>query len=184
MPKSTAYLCTSLTDTSRCQGILNTKRSRKPNIPKRRAAGSFESIAIKFNVARSWLAENNAVETDVALSRFVSEWTELPTKIVGSDVDNIFYEAISPGFSFFAIVLKGELEEEAQIVEDVAEPEENVTISKPVEVVEEEKESRDFDIRSWLVVLAVFVSALLVLYYSKSKSKSKNKGQDYGKKIK
>jgi len=161
------------------------------------------SVVIKFDVSKSWLLKNNAAESDVVLSRFVSEWVELSTKITGSNGNKVFYEAVSPGFSYFAIVLKAELkdvlkEKVQDLVEEVLEPKEKITVSEPEpeKAVENEQDYvRGFRPLTWLVVFIIIVGSLFFLFEyfrhkthldvvgkPKNKSKSKNKRLSYEKK--
>jgi PGF-pre-PGF domain-containing protein len=65
---------------------------------------------IKFEVARSWMAENEVAESDISLARYSGGWQVLDTVIFESSADAVTYQATSPGFSTFAIVA-GELAE-------------------------------------------------------------------------
>ena len=68
---------------------------------------SISSIIIKFAVPKSWLTENNLKEDDVALFRYHnSKWNQLTTSLYDKDNNNIYYEAISPGFSYYVIGTK------------------------------------------------------------------------------
>lgn len=72
----------------------------KANLPDE----SLRKVKIRFNVARSWLTENNVGETQVALQRYESgSWRKLPTQKISDDSTNILFESDSPGLSFFAI---------------------------------------------------------------------------------
>jgi len=60
--------------------------------------------AIKFNVSKSWLVENNIDKSTVVLMRYVDgQWIPLDTKIVGEDNKYVYYIAKTPGFSIYAI---------------------------------------------------------------------------------
>ena len=53
---------------------------------------------------KSWLTSNGAAESDIVLWRYASgNWNKLETKLVSSDGSFANYEAVTPGFSTFAI---------------------------------------------------------------------------------
>jgi len=67
---------------------------------------NIKSAAIKFKVNRSWIADESIDENSVKLNRYnnsTQNWDALATIKVDEDNISIFYEAQTPGFSFFAI---------------------------------------------------------------------------------
>lgn len=61
------------------------------------------SATITFSVNRSW-AENASVDpSSITLYRYDGNWTALTTTCTGEDGDFFYFEAVSPGFSLFAI---------------------------------------------------------------------------------
>jgi PGF-pre-PGF domain-containing protein len=62
-----------------------------------------ETAEIHFIIEKSWIEENNFTKDSVRLLRFNESWNELPTGLVNEGEENIEYEAITPGFSIFAI---------------------------------------------------------------------------------
>jgi PGF-pre-PGF domain-containing protein len=67
---------------------------------------NVKSAAIKFKVNRSWIADESIDENSVKLNRYnnsTQNWDALATIKVDEDNISIFYEAQTPGFSFFAI---------------------------------------------------------------------------------
>jgi len=73
-------------------------------------------IAISFRVPKSWLIFNKIA--NVSLYRHNgSSWSELPTVIKYSDVNNMFYEATTSRFSVFAIGIKTLLLEEPKAIQ-------------------------------------------------------------------
>jgi large repetitive protein len=83
---------------------------------------------VYFKVEISWLTENDLTKDDVALHRFTEEWTELPTEYVRSDDIYQYYSAETPGFSYFIIGEKTAVVEITPVVEEVAEPTENIKV--------------------------------------------------------
>jgi PGF-pre-PGF domain-containing protein len=74
----------------------------------------LENATIRFRVNLSWIAENEIDEGKIALQRYnetKESWTELPTERIGKENESLLYEAVSLGFSIFAIT--GEMKIEA-----------------------------------------------------------------------
>lgn len=66
--------------------------------------GDIDGVIIEFAVPSSWLVSEGVLPDDVKLRRYSGEeWTTLPTMFTSSDVDNYYYEAESPGLSYFSI---------------------------------------------------------------------------------
>ena len=62
------------------------------------------SVKIKFKVAKTWISENNIDEATVILQRYAGgAWAALETTEVNEDGTYLYFEAISPGLSVFAI---------------------------------------------------------------------------------
>jgi PGF-pre-PGF domain-containing protein len=79
---------------------------------------NLSEAVIEFRVSKKWLNEMNASRNDVVLMRLIeNEWIELKTKLVSGDNDYFYYEAITPGFSYFAISLKEKIIEEPVVEE-------------------------------------------------------------------
>lgn len=66
----------------------------------------FESVKIKFKVAKSWLTSQGVNEGDIALYKYTTKWVKLLTKKIKSESDYVTYEATTSGFSYFAITGK------------------------------------------------------------------------------
>ncbi len=65
--------------------------------------GNIEASYIEFYVNRTWIDNNNINISSVALMRYHNGWTALETRILRQESERIYYEAESPGFSYFAI---------------------------------------------------------------------------------
>lgn len=60
--------------------------------------------AIRFEVEKSWITTNNVNKSNVILFRYSNNaWNKLQTTELSDDGTIVLYEAISPGFSVFAI---------------------------------------------------------------------------------
>jgi len=65
---------------------------------------SISSATINFAVERSWLEENGLAEDAIVLLRWADNgWENLPTTFTRRSETHAFYDAITPGFSVFAI---------------------------------------------------------------------------------
>ncbi len=95
----------------------------------------IENVTIEFKVEKTWLIENELSKENVALYRLEGdEWKKLDTEVVSEDDNYVYYKAISPGLSLFAIAgEKIEVKEEEK-VEEVEEE------KLPTNVTEEIKE--------------------------------------------
>ncbi len=87
-----------------------------------RDAISFASI--KFEVPKLFVTENSLTTSQIALSRLVGEdWVKLKTSLVGESASAYFFEAITPGFSYFAITVRspeeGCVDAQALVVDDI-----------------------------------------------------------------
>lgn len=73
------------------------------NIP----SSNIAFVKIKFNVERIWLESNGFDLQTVLLNRYAGgKWTSLQTSLFGKDGEYYYYEAESPGLSYFAITAK------------------------------------------------------------------------------
>jgi len=58
---------------------------------------------LKFKVEKTWIEQNNLNKKLVRLYRYTNQWDELQTNIIEEDATYVYYEAITPGFSYFKI---------------------------------------------------------------------------------
>jgi len=64
---------------------------------------NIESAVIEFEVNKSWIEENNIEPATIKLYRYTTTWEALTTNLVNESADGYVYEAVTPGFSTFAI---------------------------------------------------------------------------------
>ncbi|MDF1534318.1 MAG: PGF-pre-PGF domain-containing protein, partial [Methanosarcinaceae archaeon] len=65
---------------------------------------NIKDPVIGFKVTRTWLHENNILQSTVRLNRYTSgAWQSLPTTKTNEDVTYVYFESKTPGFSPFAI---------------------------------------------------------------------------------
>ena len=143
----------------------------------------LQKSSIEFKVRKSWLRENKVDKNNVALFRFASDWQKLTTVQRKEDDLFVYYQAPTPGFSYFLIGEKkvmGEgavVEEEKQI--SVAEeeaippaPVEEAPAPKVTDIVMEEKVKGKRSPGGLLtIIIMVVVVVGIILYYLKKKTK-------------
>ncbi|MAE42639.1 hypothetical protein CMO93_02620 [Candidatus Woesearchaeota archaeon] len=131
-------------------------------------AGSF---SVGFRVTKAWLTENGLASADVSLYRFAdSQWNELTTKVTGTDSVYVNYEADTPGFSSFAVAVKGSVEVEEEAEEEAGEAEEGV--EEAPEAVEKPKpvEAPGKAPTAWIIAaVVVILGIILIVMYQKKK---------------
>ncbi len=131
------------------------------------SAADIEKVTIDFKVEKNWIASNNIVESTIGLYRYVNDqWNKLETVKVSENETDIYYQAVSPGLSVFAI------SGEAKAV-PAPTAEEKPTAEKEKSTVFDEIKKD-----SWRIVLIVigFVVIGVVVYLFKMKAgKSKIK---------
>ncbi|MCK5233699.1 MAG: PGF-pre-PGF domain-containing protein, partial [Candidatus Aenigmarchaeota archaeon] len=64
---------------------------------------NIENTTIEFTVNNSWIADNDIDPDSIALNRYTTRWTALPTTRKSNDGTYAYYFAETPGFSLFAI---------------------------------------------------------------------------------
>jgi PGF-pre-PGF domain-containing protein len=64
---------------------------------------NIKSAYVKFQVNKSWLAAQGASADAVALYRWTTKWDKLETTKLSEDSNYVYYKAITPGFSIFAV---------------------------------------------------------------------------------
>ncbi len=79
----------------------------------------ISGATVSFKVEISWLEDLDLGKQDVALYRYVDDaWVNLDTGFVGENGDYYYYQATTPGFSYFAIAEGESLVEEVDVVEE------------------------------------------------------------------
>jgi PGF-pre-PGF domain-containing protein len=127
---------------------------------------TIRELSIKFEVDKDWVDDRGKPE-DIILMRYSDGvWNELNTTEVDSDYAVYRYESDSPGFSYFAIVLK------SPVVEEVTE-EEFIEQIKADGVSEEvERKVEGVTSFTFAAIAIVILGGLLAIYfYVKNKKK-------------
>ena len=74
-------------------------------------------VYIKFAVSKSWLTDNGVTASDIRLYRWSNNiWNELTTTYLSEDSTEVFYQAESPGLSYFIIGSKPSAAPSAPII--------------------------------------------------------------------
>ena len=123
---------------------------------------------IDFEVDRNWVSENNIDYETVVLQRFDSAWSELSTSFENSDSDYYYYQALSPGFSYFAISGETSVEEIEEDVEDqIAEVFDEVTGDVPSEAPSDDRREPFRVLVVIAVIIAILASIVMLTYWLK-----------------
>jgi len=115
----------------------------------------ISAVTISVQVEKTWISSNNIDEDKVKLYRYDASsktWTELSTVKTGSDANNVYYDATSPGLSIFAIA--------GMLKEGAAPPEEEKPTEKPTE--QPTAPAADY---TWLVILVILIIVAALGYY-------------------
>lgn len=67
------------------------------------SSSNLKNATIKFSVTKTWLTANNLTAENVFLWRWTTAWEKLNTTKLSEDTSYVYYRAITPGFSTFAI---------------------------------------------------------------------------------
>ncbi|WP_456478860.1 PGF-pre-PGF domain-containing protein [Geoglobus ahangari] len=90
--------------------------------------GTVREARIKFRVERQWLEQERARAENVFMYRWNgSEWSKLNTSVSGEDEQYVYFEASTPGFSYFAIAV----EKPVEVTPTPAQTETPATVSTP-----------------------------------------------------
>ncbi|MBN1896890.1 MAG: PGF-pre-PGF domain-containing protein [Candidatus Aenigmarchaeota archaeon] len=116
----------------------------------------IDDVGIGFKVRKSWIDGNHINTSEMALFRLVGEnWTELPTRIVSEDSENVYYEAQSDGFSYFAIGITAAVL--SPVIIDMPDPAKGAGVGEEDNIV---------SIRfSWILVL-IIIAFIVILKYA------------------
>jgi PGF-pre-PGF domain-containing protein len=65
-----------------------------------------EAALFKFKVEKQWVAAQGISANDVALYRYTWQWNEILAVLISEDGTYFYYEAQSPGLSYFVVSIK------------------------------------------------------------------------------
>ena len=139
-------------------------------------------VSINFKVSKEWINENDINELSINLNRKIdNSWERLKTNKRNFDVNYIYFNSVSAGFSVFAVTgVKNikkvetveeiqkeviEAEEPKQIEEDIKEPITEPYTRVPISTVKKSKVSTNVI----LIVLILIILALFIFLFKKRK---------------
>lgn len=124
---------------------------------------------IQFEVTQKWFTDNGYKAEDVILVRFADDkWKELTTSKLREDSSKVYYEAISPGFSYFAITAKKTEVKEEETAESVTAPSETPVAPELPPAAPATDEGKTGIVKTLLIAIGILVVLFLaVLGYKK-----------------
>ena len=131
--------------------------------------GKLKEAKIQFEVTNKWLTDNGYAAGNVQLERFSDgKWSALITSKLREDSSKAYYEATTPGFSYFAISVKEAVPAEEAPVEE-APAEEAPVEEAPAEEAPVEPAAKKSN--TWMFVLLglVVVGVIVALVVKKKK---------------
>lgn len=137
-------------------------------------SNNIKDIIIAFRVERSWILENEVIESSIMMCRYNDgSWNSLPTKKVGENQEHIFFESETPGFSPFAITGHKEKDPNKQNISTFNHPiksEEKITQDSTNENSQDKVENKNMPSLSSEFVLLL----LCCVYFIRKESKRKS----------
>jgi PGF-pre-PGF domain-containing protein len=95
----------------------------------------IDSAVFRIIVKKDWLEQKQALTGDIVVTRFNSgKWEDLDTWLVYSDSKNHYFDAKTPGFSVFAVRLRGPIEP-LPVIEPVPTEKPNISDVPPLMIV-------------------------------------------------
>ena len=140
----------------------------------------LSQAVINFQVNKSLLDEKNIKSGDVVLKRYVNgEWIDLKTEFIHENRTKVYYKAISPGLSYFAIASKTEKvlvgKESKQLGEEEIEESQLPTEEPSEEQIVNKDKPTYKNIFLWLIPVTILILISSIVIYIKTRSKSKKK---------
>lgn len=124
--------------------------------------GKLKQAIIQFEVTKKWLDDNDYEPEHIRLSRYADgSWRELTTSILREETSKVYFESISPGFSYFAITAKKAAVEEETSAANATAPAEEPVAPEIAPAAEEIKEST---VSKLVKPLLIIVGILVVLF--------------------
>ncbi|MBD3163910.1 PGF-pre-PGF domain-containing protein [Candidatus Woesearchaeota archaeon] len=132
----------------------------------------ISSAKIKFRIPFSWFNANNIKRNTVKLLRYNNGWKSLSTEEVSTDSSNAYFEAETPGFSYFAIA--GEKPEAEAPDMALQSPLSHQDESQEEAAGEEDGEDQIVEQKSyawifWLILIVVIVGLAVYFFISHRK---------------
>ncbi len=135
----------------------------------------LSSAEIQFSVEKSWLTEHKLSPEQISLYRYTDDqWTELITQKISEDETAVYYQAETPGFSYFLIGMN-----EYVVLVEIVIPVENqpAPVTETPESIITEKKSNLGIILIGVVVIIILIVLFLLKFKSKETVLLKKKHQ-------
>jgi len=133
------------------------------------------SGTINFKVSTSWMNSNNVNPSSITLMRYVNgNWVALPTTLINSDSSYYYFQATTPGFSYFAITTFAATTTQTTTQTPTQTSTQISTLTTtqvPVQLPSVSNPAMGTNVMV-AIVIVLFVVFALVLYLLKSKHKS------------
>ena len=144
---------------------------------------SITDAKITFGVSKTWLTENGFTSGNVILYRYRNSWTKLETKMTSQDSQNYYFEATTPGFSYFVIGAEKETTTTPttspivtnDTTKPVANPGEDNGTAVPASDVKTKQ--KPYDNTWWIIILVVIVVLAIILPLTMRKKPNKKHHQ-------
>jgi len=124
-----------------------------------------ESAKINFQVEEQWIDDNNLDANTIALYRWdteISNWQRLPTTRLNEDDNFVYFQALTEGFSFFAVSAGGELPLPGPTVEEGG-------IRGPSDIIVPESLQKPSNI----ILILIIVVLVIFIFYELQKPRNK-----------
>ncbi|MBN2454078.1 PGF-pre-PGF domain-containing protein [Candidatus Woesearchaeota archaeon] len=139
--------------------------------------GAPEEAKLTFTVRNQWMVSNGIEDNGVGLYRYsegTQSWEALATRFLRKDAENSYYEADSPGFSYFAVAGRETAEQEAVVTEEPAtQQEEEPTVQQEEQELFEESEPGSTTGTTVLIAVVLIVLVAAVYFLRKKEGSGK-----------
>ncbi|RLE44508.1 hypothetical protein DRJ19_00175 [Candidatus Woesearchaeota archaeon] len=148
----------------------------------------ISSVRIRFRVEKSWIKENKINSDTIALYRYQANgWQKLPTSRKEETALFYHYEAVSPGFSVFAIKGEYEKQQKSKPSEEKNETPLYITqqsIFNESETAQKEEQVINIDDKTLFLIVLIAVIAVIFNLFVISKLKNRMIVERYKRKQK
>jgi PGF-pre-PGF domain-containing protein len=136
-------------------------------------------VMVRFNVTKDWLVQGGFGVGDVYLQRLSSIWKKLDTLIISESEDEVEYESVSPGFSFYAITAEKKYEPVQAPPEKPFQPPDSLPVQNPEsDIIADESVSLD----AVNILLTAAILVVIGLLYVRTMPKRKHRSRKKAKK--
>ena len=133
---------------------------------------------IRFKISKLWFNTNNLKRNNVRLMRYKNGWQTLTTKEISTTTNDVIFEAITPGFSYFAITALPSTTTTSTTTDETTTTTTEETPTETIDETTEETTTEPDDAKEtslawlfWLILIIVLV-VLGAYYYVSKKNES------------